>query len=310
MHSLSIVIVNYKTPEITSNCIQSLIDQFSPEELKLEVIVVDNDSQDGSQEILTGRFPQIKWIGNSENAGFGRANNLGIQQASHPHVLLLNSDTLVHDKSLLRMLHYLEAHSELGMATCQLLNEDGSPQRSIFPYNAEFEEILRYNLALDFLVYRKREKPKHVRAVTGACILFDKRRLEAKTGFFDGDFFMYSEEFEWCHRVLKAGYTIALVPDASIYHLEEQSSTSKHWNVRQRLASSALLFRKTRGFGGYLWYLFLLGFNDFTNFFLLIKMTRDYRKNYFQSLRVRWSLMPMFFRILFGSYPKPLKIRS
>lgn len=310
MHSLSIVIVNYKTPELTSNCIQSLLDHLSPEEVNMEVIVVDNDSQDDSQTRITSRFPAVKWISNLENSGFGRANNLGIAQTRYSNVLLLNSDTLVHDQSILRMLDYLHTHPLVGLATCQLLNEDGSPQRSVFPFNAGFEEVLRQNLALDVLLYRKREVPKKVRAISGACILFDKTRLEEKTGFFDGDFFMYSEEFEWCHRVQKAGLTIEQIPEATLYHLEEKSSSSKDWNVKQRHASAALLFRKNRGFGGYLLYLFLLGFNDLTNLLLLIKMTSEYRKNYFRSLRIRWVLIPIFIGILFGSYRKPLKIRS
>jgi hypothetical protein len=277
--------------------------------MELEIIVVDNDSQDDSGAMITARFPNVKWLANSANEGFGRANNLGIRAASHPHILLLNSDTLLQDQSVLHMVAHLEAHPDMGLLTCQLLNEDGTAQRSVFAYNASFREVLGYNIPLDYLFFRSRLVSHEIRAISGACILFDTRRLAGELSYFDPDFFMYSEEFEWCHRVRKAGFRIGQDQEARIYHLEQQSSSSQSWNIRQRHASVALLFKKNRGMGGYLLYLMLLGFNDFCNFFCLPFTSAEYRKNYFQSIRLRGVLFPLFIRILFGAYPKPLKIQ-
>ena len=107
-----------------------------------------------------------------------------------------------------------------------------------------------------------------------------KSKIE-KIGLFDMDFFMYSEEFEWCNRMLKNGLTLKVYDDIFIYHLEEGSSMSKEWNIKQRYLSSALLFKKTHGSFGLLLYLSLHFLNLLTNSILMWKLDKKYRNEFF-----------------------------
>src|SRR4051812_32084530 len=124
---LSIIIVNYKSAQLITNCIQSLIQYSGPN--TYEIIVVDNDSKDNCEQLLTMQFPFIRWKQMGYNAGFARANNEGIRLSKGDNVLLLNPDTLITDNSLEVCLNNFISSSYVACGV-QLLNEDGTPQIS------------------------------------------------------------------------------------------------------------------------------------------------------------------------------------
>ena len=307
MLDLSIIIVNYKTPSITVDCIESIYKQNST--LNFEIIVVDNDSQDNSEAFVTEKFSEIIWINNHSNEGFGRANNIGIKKSKGEFILLLNSDTIIIDNAIQTALTRLKSDKDnTGVITCQLLNKDGSLQKSFYTKNASFNEILSYNLGYGFLKRKSKAKNDlNIKAIHGAFMLFNKSKIE-KIGLFDIDFFMYSEEFEWCNRMLKNGLTLKVYDDIFIYHLEEGSSMSKEWNIKQRYLSSALLFKKTHGSFGLLVYLSLHFLNLLTNSILMWKLDKKYRNEFVESQKYFWSLTKGYFKILFGTYQRPLKL--
>ncbi|MEY4860818.1 MAG: hypothetical protein RL059_517 [Bacteroidota bacterium] len=107
MLDLSIIIVNYKTPSITVDCIESIYKQNST--LNFEIIVVDNDSQDNSETFVTEKFSEVIWINNHSNEGFGRANNIGIKKSKGEFILLLNSDTIIIDNAIQTALSRLKS---------------------------------------------------------------------------------------------------------------------------------------------------------------------------------------------------------
>ncbi len=309
LNGISIIIVNYNSFELVLNLLES-IKQNSPQ-FDTEIIVVDNNSAKINETTICEAYSNVVWIQNEENLGFGIANNKGIDKAKYDTVLLLNPDTIGLPNSLSTIAtEFWNANSTIGMGTCQLLNEDGSPQKSTYSKNGEFSELFRWNIAIAY-IFRKRftaiSEDAPIKALSGACLIFSKERLSS-IGLFDPDFFMYSEEFEWCHRIRKAGFKLVQFKQAKIIHLEEASSPSKKWNRAQRFTSIALLFKKRHHFPGVLLYLAILKFNMFTNFLLLWKMDKPYRSNYWLDVKIHFSLIPTYFKIIFGLFQSPLKV--
>lgn len=306
MPEISIIIVNYKTPLVLVDCIQSIYQDTK--DISYEIIVVDNNSEDNSMDLVTSKFEEVIWIQNEQNEGFGRANNIGIEKAIGAFILLLNSDTILKENAIQKMLEKAKIEGEdFGAATCQLINPDGSKQKSTFSKNASFKEILGYNVILDKLLPSLNSQSNEINAIHGACMIFKKSAM-SQIGFFDTDFFLYSEEFEWCYRMKKAGKTLKFYPDIQIIHLEEGSSISKKWNVKQRYLSTALLFKKTKGNLGFLLFIFLHLFNTCSNFLILWKMDKNFRSDFFRSQSFFWKMTPWYFKIFFNRYKKPLKL--
>lgn len=302
---LSIIIVNYKTPDLLLNCVNSI--NKSIVDFEFEIIIVDNDSNDNSEILIKSNFANIIWINNSTNEGFGRANNIGYKFSKGEYILLLNSDTLIFNDTLQKTIESFEKlENDFVAATVVLKGEEGNVQKSAFYANASFKEILTYNTLFDFLFKPKIQNDK-IRAIHGAFFLI-KRNVIDEIGFFDPDFFMYSEEFDLCNRIIKNNYQLSILNEIYIIHLEGKSSFSNNWNTRQRLASIALLFKKKYGISGYFLYLFLLVFNDICNFMILWKMNKNYRKSFFDIVSVKFCLTIVYFQIAFNLYKSPLKV--
>jgi hypothetical protein len=278
--AISIIIVNYKTPALTVDCLRTVF--TGQQTVATEVIVVDNASGDNSREIITGAFPQVKWIQLSYNAGFARGNNEGIRQSTGDVVLLLNSDTLNVDNAIEKC--YLQFITDDYVACgVQLLWGDGSPQIS---GNYFMKGGLNYLLPLPYLGkfikwlgnLAKVEKPsiedsKHlveVDWVNGAFLMVKKTAIE-KAGLLDEDFFLYSEEAEWCSRLRKTG-KLCIYGQYNVIHLLGESaneafgSNNKGYaNLFDRkglqiMLSNFVRIRKQFGVG---WFLVQLAFYTF-----------------------------------------------
>ena len=272
---LSIIIVNYKSAQLISNCIRSLIQYAGG--LEYEIIVVDNDSKDDSKQLLTTQFPFIRWKEMGYNAGFARANNEGIRLAKGNAVLLLNPDTLFTDNSLEICLNNFASSTYVACGV-QLLNEDGSPQIS---GNYAMKGGLNYLLPLPYtgavlkwiaslLSVKKPNVPNatatiEVDWINGAFLMV-KKEVIAKAGLLDEDFFLYAEEAEWCSRLIKWG-KLCIYGQCHVYHLQGEisndtfNSTGKgYFNLYDRkglqiMLSNLVRIRKEFGTG---WFLFIL----------------------------------------------------
>lgn len=240
MKDLSIVIVSYNTKKLLASCLESLVDQTR--EISYEVIVVDNGSTDGTVEELKKQKKENKnltAIFNKQNVGFAKANNQGIKRAEGRFILLLNSDTKFTKNTLLSMVLFMEKKEKAGVATCKLVNPDGTLQ----PTGGNFPDLLRVLLwatLLDdipgislilgsyhphaFGLWYKGER--QVDWVTGAFLLARKEVFD-KQGGLDEDFFMYGEDVEFCLRTKKAGWQVWHNPKTSIVHLGGASSETR-----------------------------------------------------------------------------------
>ena len=252
---LSIIIVSWNVRELLRDCLHSLCETAG--DLRLQIIVVDGASADGSADMVAGAFPEVELVRCDENVGFPRGNNMGLARATGRYLLLLNPDTIVQPGALQTLLAYLEAHADVGLVGAQLLNPDGSIQHSRYRFprlsTGFFESTWLQPYApqrlLDHYYLRDQPSDRPVEAdwLNGAC-LFTRREIAATIGGLDEAYFMYSEELDWCRRLKTAGWRIVYVPEAQIIHYVGQSSeqavTARHINFNR---AKLRYFRKYHG---------------------------------------------------------------
>lgn len=256
MSDLSVIIINWNTRELLRECLTHL--QPAIDGLEAEVFVVDNASQDGSPAMVKESFPWVRLIENVGNVGFARANNQAIRLSEGEYILLLNSDTFVRPDTVTQMLAFMQAHPEVGMCGCKLFYPDGSLQPSCSSLPTLLTE-LNGALYLDRLFPRSRLFGKYlmtywdhndvqeVDAIIGA-FMFLRRRAIDQVGLMDEQFFMYSEEVDWCYRFKKAGWKVYYVPHAQAIHIWGGSSRQVEVKIFvQMYRSRVAFFRKHYG---------------------------------------------------------------
>lgn len=224
MTTLSIIILNYNTKELTKKCISSITKQYKKEieNSTFEIIVVDNASTDGFLEEL-GSY-DVRLIKNEENYGFSKGNNIGAKQAKGIYLLFLNSDTEVKDRGFLDMVTFLEENKEVGILGGKLTNEDGSSQPSAGKFYSLVNVFFTlFGLERVGMVRISPTKLIPVDWVSGASLMIRKSLFEKLSGF-DEHFFMYLEDMELCLRVKKIGFMTYFFPSVYIVHKELGSS--------------------------------------------------------------------------------------
>lgn len=286
---ISIIIVNYKTPQLLVECVRSIVD--TTKELSYEIVIVDNNSEDESEILIATNFPNVKWINSGYNAGFARANNLGIRNAIGNYVLLLNSDTIVNEKTLINTFNdYIDLEKtkqKIGMLACQLIDLNGNIQHNSRPKIRNIEKLIVAHPLVIFLSRILRIKPEdkersistlnelhtvlHETKWLGGTFLFYNKDISSKYGhYLDEDFFMYGEDTEWSLRLRKKGYKHFFTPNASVIHAEGGSFKMKATKRIQISISEWLFIMKYYG--------------KFTYFFLaLINLTGLQLDNHFTS---------------------------
>jgi len=252
---LSVVIVNWNTRELLSQCLRSVYETAG--DVSLETLVVDNASTDGSVEMVRRMFPQVRLIENAENVGFARANNQAMAIGQGRYVLLLNSDAVLRPDALQSMCRFMDHHPETGIVGAKLLNPDGTFQASYMNFPTIMDEVLL--LTKLSRLFHPSYFPSHSLAgsqevkeadwVTGACLMIRREALE-QVGGLDEEYFMYSEEVDWCWRVKQAGWKVFYTPEAEVLHWGGQSIGQVPLRKRARVYRGKLLFfRKRRGRG-------------------------------------------------------------
>jgi|688.fasta_scaffold78795_3 GT2 family glycosyltransferase len=274
---LSIIIVNYNTALLLEKCIFSILNFSSG--LKFEIIVVDNDSQDDSKRIITEKFPQVVWLESGYNAGFSRANNIGIRNAKGDYVLLLNPDTEVKEDFLISLLAFYkqrDSKGDLGLLGCRIISlVDGSLLVGTGIGFPSIKKALKANPLIIRLqrvvksVKTKKYNPKimhyqnhEVDFVSGSCVMISKRKILEANLFLDEDFFLYSEDVEWSYRVKNSGFVNYFCGELEVYHINS-ASTDKLTSGKsfQILLSRFLFILKSYGVVYYLLYLFIVKAN-------------------------------------------------
>jgi len=230
---ISIIIVSYNVKDYIKQCIRSIFRSDISKDL-FEIIIIDNDSYDGTVEDLKKSFANICVIENNLNEGFSRAVNKGIKKANGDFICLLNPDVIINENTFSTLLKYLENDKNIGCIGPKIINVDGTIQHSCkrsfpTPLNAIFRLFYldrifpkssffgKYNLT-----YLDINKTHKVDAISGAFMMFNKDIVK-EVGLLDEDFFMFGEDIDFCYRIKNRGYNIIYTPDTEIMHYKGES---------------------------------------------------------------------------------------
>lgn len=247
---LSIVIVSYNTKKITEDCLESINRSLTGTKIKYEIVLIDNNSQDGSQKLLETISRDVKnnlvYKQSGENLGFGRGNNLGVKMAQGKYVLLLNTDVIVLNRAIEKLYNFYVENEELvHFLGAKLLNRDLTPQPSacrFFTLPVVFATLL---LKGDYwgLTRSSPNKFCQVDWISGACIMTTKKHYQ-RLGGFDKDIFMYMEEVDLLYRAKKLGLNTFFYPDSQIIHLGSASSNGKTFPILQVYKGFLFFYKK------------------------------------------------------------------
>lgn len=256
--TLSIIIVNWNTREHLRACLRSIF-SYSPGE-PFEVWVVDNASSDGSVQMVREEFPQVHLIANTQNLGYGRANNQALRQARGEFALILNSDVEVMPGALQALIDFMRQHPDAHAAGGQLILPDGRVQFSCSDRLTLWAVFCEQSLlAKAFprsrlfggytLSWWSYDSVREVEQVVGACLML-RRQPDGSFPLFDERYFMYAEDTELCHRIRQAGGRIYYVPHARFKH--HLGASSEQESVRTEMVkaynrSRILFFREVYG---------------------------------------------------------------
>jgi GT2 family glycosyltransferase len=242
---LSIIIVNYNTKTLLENCLDSIVHETT--DLHYEIVVIDNASTDGSQDMIREFYPRVTLQRNEENVGFSRANNQGCRISHGDYLLFLNSDTLVRDGAILTMLNYLKTNRDVGIVGPKIVNPEGRPTRSYMRFldvKSLFLGSKYFSWLIDTEKYRLHydtydfSSVQTVPWLSGACLMM-KRHVFQEAGCFDENYFLYLEDMDLCMQVKKLGYSNIYLPSAEIVHFFGGSSESKKGRINGIYKESA-----------------------------------------------------------------------
>jgi N-acetylglucosaminyl-diphospho-decaprenol L-rhamnosyltransferase len=224
--ALDVVIVSYRSREMVRECLDSL--RAHPPTCPMRVVVVDNDSRDGTAELIASEYPEVELIASAENLGFSTATNLGGRRGEAPYLLALNPDTAVTAGALDTVIGVFEQHPEVGVVGPRLERADGSldhAARRSFPTPlsalGHFSGLGRRRGASGRLAaYRAPEvESGPVDAVNGAFMLMRRSAFEAAGGF-DEDYWMYMEDLDLSYRLAQEGWQSWYEPAATVMHVK------------------------------------------------------------------------------------------
>ncbi|MCL4378423.1 MAG: glycosyltransferase family 2 protein [Actinobacteria bacterium] len=253
---LSIIIVSYNTRSITKDCLESIVKSLSHSTFKIEIIVIDNGSIDGSIKMLndflnrlnknTDSNLKFQAIFNKNNTGFGKANNQGISTAKSDYILLLNSDILVLNESINKLYEfYKQNENVINFLGGKLLNKNLTPQASCGPNYTLPMVFAHLFLRGDYygLTRYSPNRLKKVDWISGACILTKKKYLSQLNSFDEG-IFLYMEEIDLFFRAKKMGFNVYFFPGAKFIHLGSSSSKSRKYPILQVYKGLIYFYKK------------------------------------------------------------------
>jgi O-antigen biosynthesis protein len=250
---LSIIIVNYNVKYFLEQCLYAALKAAT--KVSSEIIVIDNDSVDGSCQMVTEKFPEVFLIANKENVGFSKANNQAIRIAKGEYILLLNPDTVVEEDSFLKITEFMDRTPDAGGLGVKMIDGKGrflpeskrglpTPEvafwkmsgfSGLFPHSKRFG---RYHLG-----YLDKDQIHNVEVLAGAFMLLRRETLD-KVGLLDEDYFMYGEDIDLSYRITKSGYKNYYFPETTIIHYKGESTKKGSINYVKVFYNAMIIFAK------------------------------------------------------------------
>lgn len=247
---LSVVIVNYNVKHYLDQCIQSVLRALK--NIDSEVIVVDNDSHDGSVDYIRALYPEVLVISNYCNLGFSKANNVAIRRARGEYILLLNPDTFVAEDTIDNVLRFMDSHPFAGGAGVMMHNVDGTiameSRRGLPSPMTAFYKIVglckRYPTSHRFgkyyMGYLPWDSPQQIEVISGAFMMLRRRAID-EVGMLDEDYFMYGEDIDLSYRLLKGGWENWYLP-YPILHYKGESTQKTSFRYVHVFYNAMLIF--------------------------------------------------------------------
>jgi GT2 family glycosyltransferase len=256
---LSVIIVNYNVKHFLEQCLHSVYK--AAKGIDTEIFVVDNNSVDGSAQLIREKFPDLHFIENKENVGFSRANNQAIRIATGEYILLLNPDTVVEEDTFLKVIGFMDKHPEAGGLGVKMIDGKGTflPESKrglptpwvafykmfglskLFPKSRKFG---KYHLS-----YLSENQIHDVEILAGAFMLLRKETLD-KVGLLDEAFFMYGEDIDLSYRIILGGYKNYYFPETTIIHYKGESTKKGSLNYVKVFYNAMIIFARKHFSGG------------------------------------------------------------
>ncbi len=226
------------------NCISSILSSDIID--KVEIIVVDNNSVDGSSEMLQKDFPEVACLRNTENLGFSKANNRGVAMAKGDYVLILNPDTVISETTLSDMLDFSESQTFFGAAGVQFMDGSGKflpeSKRNFPNLKVAGAKLLGFSKYY-YANHLQKETTAEVDILTGA-FMFIKKRVYEEVGGFDEDFFMYGEDIDLSYRISQAGYKNYYVGSCKVLHFKGESTVKDKFYLSNFYGALSIFYKK------------------------------------------------------------------
>lgn len=270
---LSVILVNYNVKYFIEQCLYSVraaveIMDKNYGSGSTEVFVVDNNSVDGSVELIRDKFPEVTLIANKENTGFSKANNQAIKLSQGQYILLLNPDTIVEEDTFMKCCRFMDEHKDGGGLGVYMVDGKGrylpeskrglpTPEVAfykIFGLSAFFKNSPKFGRY--HLTYLDKNKVHEIDVLSGAFMFMRKETLD-KTGWLDEDFFMYGEDIDLSYRIQKAGYKNYYFPETKIIHYKGESTKKGSANYVFIFYNAMIIFAK-KHFASASWYITLI----------------------------------------------------
>ncbi len=244
MIKLSVIIVNYNVRFFLEQCILSVQDACA--DMSSEIIVVDNNSTDGSQEMIKDKFPEVLLISNQENIGFSRANNIGVSKSSGDFILILNPDIILAEDTLLKVLDFVEKKNNFGALGVKMIDGTGKylpeSKRNI-PTVKISSQKLRGITKNYYANHIDENENADVEVLTGAFMLM-KRKIYIEIGGFDEDYFMYGEDVDLSYKLLNKGFKNFYFGNTTIIHYKGESTTKNIDYVKNFYGAMQIFYKK------------------------------------------------------------------
>ena len=244
---VAIIIVSYNVCRLLDECLQSV--RKAVEGIEAEIYVVDNRSSDHTVETLQPRYPEVRFIANTENVGFARANNQAIRASHSEYVLLLNPDTVVYESTIRNTLSFLDEHPEAGGAGVRMLTREGTPapesRRAIPTPWVSMLKMLGFTHRY-YMSNLSWDEPGRIEVISGAYCMLRRKALD-QIGLLDEDFFMYGEDIDLSYRLLKGGWQNWYLPYDIVHYKGESTVKSSFRYVHTFYQAMLIFFRKHYG---------------------------------------------------------------
>lgn len=241
---LSVVILNYNVRYFLELCLKSVL--AATEQINAEIIVIDNNSKDDSRQMVERLFPSVKWIQNTENVGFSKANNQAVKEASGEYLCILNPDTVVSEDTFTKLIDFTDNKDNVGIVGCKLIDGTGNylpeSKRNIPYVSAAIKKM--FGQSQEY--YANHLTPNDIgRAdILVGAFMFVKRAVYNQIEGFDEDYFMYGEDIDISYKALKAGFHNYYFGETTVIHYKGESTLKDKKYAKRFYGAMQIFYRK------------------------------------------------------------------